>query len=479
MRSCGAADRRFGRRMAAARPLTSTTCWLRAEGLVRLPRRGVGAGVQGAPEDRGRLEAQESSHRQPAGARASSRRHRRAWTTPRSTSSRSGGSTRKSLEGSSSLRVGQTRDVILAALKESAQTSRTSSSETPRMNSRRSPRFGSRSSSGPHGEVVRGDHHGAGRIGAGAFITPVKFVGRVSSFIAVTVCHPRSSISMWTAAPVSGYRFEPHRDGRKTSRTRPPSSTHPRHRAENANRALLSQHHFKVRQLARGDALPATRSMVHGGLHRSGPWTIPLFAWFERALASVAAFVDPGMLTIGSDPYGRCHGGVPAVHGDGHGRGAVHRGTVADVFIAAELVVAVGVTSRARADAGGVLPGLLSGGSASTSMVIGLHVCALTAAHAQRRCWRRYCSLCWSTSTSSRSQPRRWPAPRATAWAVAMDGSVDRVRGFASVFAFGVRRGGDGVVVLPDMARGSDAGHARAVVSVRQRFIPAYWAPNF
>ena len=35
-------------------------------------------------------------------------------------------------------------------------------------------------------------------------------------------------------------------------------------------------------------------------------WTLdypPLFAWFERALASVAAFVDPGMLTIRSDPY--------------------------------------------------------------------------------------------------------------------------------------------------------------------------------
>ena len=176
-----------------------------------------------------------------------------------------------------------------------------------------------------------------------------------------------------------------------------------------------------------------------------------------------------------------CHGGVPAVHGDGRGRGAVHRGTVADVSIAAGLVVAVGShVARARADAGGVLAGSAHGGPRSLPVQRHGHRPARLRPDRRARptsgagggtvlrAGPHEAHLRVRGAGDGRASPR---APRVGR--VAMDRVHRSRRGFASRLRLrGVRYRGDGGVVLPDMARGGDAGHARAVVSVRQRFIP-------
>ena len=121
-------------------------------------------------------------------------------------------------------------------------------------------------------------------------------------------------------------------------------------------------------------------------------WTLdypPLFAWFERALASVAARVDPGMLTISVDPY------------ESFATVVFQRCTV----MAADLVLFCGVLCQTSPSMLGPSSrcGISSRALALTlvafspallmvdhvhfqynGMVIGLHVCALAAAHAQR-----------------------------------------------------------------------------------------------
>jgi alpha-1,3-glucosyltransferase len=140
--------------------------------------------------------------------------------------------------------------------------------------------------------------------------------------------------------------------------------------------------------------LALTHSLPPGEWYteNTSQWTLdypPLFAWFERALASVAARVDPGMLTISVEPY------------ESFATVVFQRCTV----MAADLVLFCGVLYQTSPSMLGPSSrcGISSRALALTlvafspallmvdhvhfqynGMVIGLHVCALAAAHAQR-----------------------------------------------------------------------------------------------
>ena len=240
--------------------------------------------------------------------------------------------------------------------------------------------------------------------------------------------------------------------------------------------------------------LAVTHSLPPGRWYteNTSQWTLdypPLFAWFERALASVAAFVDPGMLTIRSDPY------------ESFATVVFQRCTVMAVDVV--LFIGVlwqtsssllgsssrsGVTSRALAlTLVAFSPGLLMVDHVHfqyNGMVIGLHVCALTAAHAQSPV---LAAVLFSVLVHTK-HIFAFAAPAMAAHLLAQHawaewqwiGSIDRVGASRRVFAFAASAAAVTALSFYPIWR------AGAMQAMLARLFPfgrglshAYWAPNF